>query len=200
MPRPTNLRRRSWVKTRARGAKWFLLIASLRHTTLIVIIFTDYASNKMQYVYYTILCITLCITNGDFRAFCVTQQTSVTHGRKRKTSNNLLIITRLSRAENGTRTRDLNLGKVALYQLSYFRNYRFRTGGTTASAPRLRASKPAFRDCKYKPKNLFCKIFRRILSQNYSCAARNAKKRNAGADAIAQACPAPTPRSERQQK
>ena len=24
-------------------------------------------------------------------------------------------------AENGTRTRDLNLGKVALYQLSYFR-------------------------------------------------------------------------------
>ena len=105
-----------------------------------------------------------------------------------------------TRAENGTRTRDLNLGKVALYQLSYFRNYRFRTGGTTASAPRLRASKPAFRDCKYKPKNLFCKIFRRILSQNYSCAARNAKKRNAGADAIAQACPAPTPRSERQQK
>ena len=26
-------------------------------------------------------------------------------------------------AKNGTRTRDLNLGKVALYQLSYFRNY-----------------------------------------------------------------------------
>ena len=25
-------------------------------------------------------------------------------------------------AKNGTRTRDLNLGKVALYQLSYFRN------------------------------------------------------------------------------
>ena len=25
------------------------------------------------------------------------------------------------RAENGTRTRDLNLGKVVLYQLSYFR-------------------------------------------------------------------------------
>ena len=146
------------------------------------------------------LCVTLCITNGDFRLFRVTQQTSTTHGRKRKTSDNSLIITRLLRAENGTRTRDLNLGKVALYQLSYFRNYRFRTGGTTASAPRLRASKPAFRDCKYKPKNLFCKIFRRILSQNYSCAARNAKKRNAGADAIAQACPAPTPRSERQQK
>ena len=75
----------------------------------------------MRFVCYTILCITLCITNGDFKAFCVTQRTSVTHGRKRKTSDNSLIITRLSRAENGTRTRDLNLGKVALYQLSYFR-------------------------------------------------------------------------------
>ena len=29
-------------------------------------------------------------------------------------------------AENGTRTRDLNLGKVALYQLSYFRKSIFR--------------------------------------------------------------------------
>ena len=46
--------------------------------------------------------------------------------QKRKTSNNPLIITRLSRAENGTRTRDLNLGKVALYQLSYFRKSMFR--------------------------------------------------------------------------
>ena len=70
---------------------------------------------------YMILCITLCITNSDFKGFCVTQRTSVTRGRKRKTSDNLLIITRLPRAENGTRTRDLNLGKVALYQLSYFR-------------------------------------------------------------------------------
>ena len=43
------------------------------------------------------------------------------HIHKKKTSDNSLIITRLSRAENGTRTRDLNLGKVALYQLSYFR-------------------------------------------------------------------------------
>ena len=31
-----------------------------------------------------------------------------------------------SRAENETRTRDPNLGKVMLYQLSYFRNFRFR--------------------------------------------------------------------------
>jgi hypothetical protein len=35
--------------------------------------------------------------------------------------DNRLIINHLMRAENGTRTRDLNLGKVALYQLSYFR-------------------------------------------------------------------------------
>ena len=27
------------------------------------------------------------------------------------------------RAENGTRTRDPNLGKVVLYQLSYFRSF-----------------------------------------------------------------------------
>ena len=32
-------------------------------------------------------------------------------------------------AENGARTRDLNLGKVALYQLSYFRNM-FPKNGT----------------------------------------------------------------------
>ena len=30
------------------------------------------------------------------------------------------------RAENGTRTRDPNLGKVVLYQLSYFRNKEIR--------------------------------------------------------------------------
>ena len=46
----------------------------------------------------------------------------ISHPQKEKTSDNSLIIARLSRAENGTRTRDLNLGKVALYQLSYFRN------------------------------------------------------------------------------
>ena len=32
-----------------------------------------------------------------------------------------LSIKHLLRAENGTRTRDPNLGKVVLYQLSYFR-------------------------------------------------------------------------------
>ena len=30
----------------------------------------------------------------------------------------------IKRAENGTRTRDPNLGKVVLYQLSYFRNFK----------------------------------------------------------------------------
>ncbi len=49
------------------------------------------------------------------------------------------------RAENGTRTRDLNLGKVALYQLSYFRNSLCPFG--------------PLRDCKYRAKILFCKIF-----------------------------------------
>ena len=48
-----------------------------------------------------ILCITLCITNSDFKGFCATHRTSVTRGRKRKTSDNPLITTRLPRAENG---------------------------------------------------------------------------------------------------
>ena len=68
------------------------------------------------------------------------------------------------RAENGTRTRDLNLGKVVLYQLSYFRNMFF--GLRKGFHPSFRHPKLAFRDCKYKLKNLFCKIFRQILSQN----------------------------------
>ena len=34
------------------------------------------------------------------------------------------------RAENGTRTRDPNLGKVVLYQLSYFRNVLLAKVGT----------------------------------------------------------------------
>ena len=71
---------------------------------------------------YMILCITLCITNGDFRAFCVTERASVTSVSRNKKADNRLTISLLLGAENGTRTRDLNLGKVALYQLSYFRN------------------------------------------------------------------------------
>ena len=41
------------------------------------------------------------------------------HGRTQKNDN--LSGCRYFGAENGARTRDLNLGKVALYQLSYFR-------------------------------------------------------------------------------
>ena len=56
------------------------------------------------------------------------------------------------RAENGTRTRDLNLGKVALYQLSYFR--------MLPAAGRLpRGLLPVFWDCKYKRFFRFRKIF-----------------------------------------
>ena len=51
-------------------------------------------------------------------------ESCISHPQKEKTSDNPLTITRLPRAENGTRTRDLNLGKVALYQLSYFRDFR----------------------------------------------------------------------------
>ena len=36
-------------------------------------------------------------------------------------------------AENGTRTRDPNLGKVMLYQLSYFRNCLFPVESTPAT-------------------------------------------------------------------
>ena len=63
---------------------------------------------------YMILCITLCITNGDFRAFCVTERASVTSVSRNKKADNRLTISLLLGAENGTRTRDLNLGKVAL--------------------------------------------------------------------------------------
>ena len=41
--------------------------------------------------------------------------------QQKQKADNRLIISLLLGAENGTRTRDLNLGKVALYQLSYFR-------------------------------------------------------------------------------
>ena len=42
------------------------------------------------------------------------------------------------RAKNGTRTRDPNLGKVVLYQLSYFRDCCFRAkNGTRTRDPNL---------------------------------------------------------------
>ena len=75
----------------------------------------------MRFVCYTILCITLCITNHDFRVFCVTERASVTSVSRNEKADNRLIISFLLGAENETRTRDPNLGKVVLYQLSYFR-------------------------------------------------------------------------------
>ena len=53
-------------------------------------------------------------------------------------------------AENETRTRDPNLGKVVLYQLSYFRNTNI-----------LKFYDYNLFDCECKgtPKNLICKFF-----------------------------------------
>ena len=56
-------------------------------------------------------------------------------------------------AENETRTRDPNLGKVVLYQLSYFRIM-------LQSFPDC--------ECKYMAKNLFCKIFRKKNAKNFT--------------------------------
>ena len=50
-------------------------------------------------------------------------------------------------AENETRTRDPNLGKVMLYQLSYFRIF-----------PK--------RDCKGRQKKLTSKLFRKKFQKN----------------------------------
>ena len=106
--------------------------------------------------------------------------------------DNRLIINHLPRAENGTRTRDLNLGKVALYQLSYFRKIFLPRPGK-------------LRFLRFGTANINRKIYSAKFSGEFCrkitlAPPENAKKRNAGADAIAQACPAPTPRSERQQK
>ena len=56
------------------------------------------------------------------------------------------------RAENETRTRDPDLGKVVLYQLSYFR--------------KIVKNFPAERDCKDTAKIRTCKLFRNFFS-NY---------------------------------
>ena len=60
--------------------------------------------------------------------FCATQTTFVTQPVYKQKTDNRLIISLLTGAENGTRTRDLNLGKVALYQLSYFRKLHIISG------------------------------------------------------------------------
>ena len=56
-------------------------------------------------------------------------------------------------AENGTRTRDLNLGKVALYQLSYFR---------------IRVGLFPNAECKGRRKNLICKNFLALSAKKMS--------------------------------
>ena len=56
-------------------------------------------------------------------------QSSVSTNSTTRTSINLQIETdKKIRAKNGTRTRDPNLGKVVLYQLSYFRNCDAKVG------------------------------------------------------------------------
>ena len=68
------------------------------------------------------------ISNGEFYGEAMGRQS---HGKafsslfsatgKQKNQQPHFCKLLIFRAENGTRTRDLNLGKVALYQLSYFR-------------------------------------------------------------------------------
>ena len=61
-------------------------------------------------------------------------------------------------AENETRTRDPNLGKVVLYQLSYFRNTNI-----------LKFYDYNLFDCECKgtPKILICKFFANFFSKNF---------------------------------
>ena len=71
------------------------------------------------------------ISNGEFNGEAMERQSrekavSALFFHLMQTKNQQLYFCKLLifRAENGTRTRDLNLGKVALYQLSYFRKLR----------------------------------------------------------------------------
>ena len=88
-------------------------------------------------------------------------------GIKKKSSQLSLI--RLSQgfnclfgAENETRTSRPQPGKVVLSPTELFPQYVSPSAKEAFNLP-FRHPKLAFRDCKYKLKNLFCKIFRRIL-------------------------------------
>ena len=77
----------------------------------------------------------------DFKSSASTNSATQVSGISRKSKKNSTCQRRMEfkRAEDEARTRDLNLGKVALYQLSYFRikNYRIlssATGSTTGPA------------------------------------------------------------------
>ena len=65
------------------------------------------------------------------------------------------------RAENETRTRDPNLGKVVLYQLSYFRIVDFRSGICCNRYFLIASAKiwQIFFLCKYFS-NFFCTFFK----------------------------------------
>ena len=54
----------------------------------------------------------------------------------------LIIIENKKRAENGTRTRDPDLGKVVLYQLSYFRNKKINGEEEETRTPTTQLSLP----------------------------------------------------------
>ncbi len=69
------------------------------------------------------------ISNGEFNGEAMERQSRekafsslFSATGKQKISNLIFCKLLIFRAENETRTRDPNLGKVVLYQLSYFRN------------------------------------------------------------------------------
>ena len=63
------------------------------------------------------------------------------------------------RAENEARTRDPNLGKVVLYQLSYFRDWKWRGGDSNSHASRhchLKAARLPFRHLSISVAKALC--------------------------------------------
>ena len=74
----------------------------------------------------------------------------------------------MRRAENGTRTRDPNLGKVVLYQLSYFRLYSFGIQSAFLAYARIPPSlKGISLDCGCKGNAFFGidKLFSRFFNK-----------------------------------
>gem|GEM_PF-2302462 len=88
-----------------------------------------------------------------------------------------------SGAGNETRTRDLNLGKVALYQLSYSRSVTlpWRAEALGLPADRFRALRQRFRSCLRRlPKNRHCGVspsLRQPFSRLPQCLSAAKKKR-----------------------
>jgi hypothetical protein len=63
--------------------------------------------------------LTQAFAHYHLKVACIPISPLVQYFRKKMRNFSLRIL----RAKNGTRTRDPNLGKVMLYQLSYFRKY-----------------------------------------------------------------------------